>query len=458
MRKGTFLLIGLALVLALTLPVSPVFAQSNPVFVPLPANAKALYYRPDNNPSPQVAILTVHRTGNKFNALECTELSKRGFGVLCLNTRFENNEALVDFEKIPLDIKGGMEYLKKQGVAKIILWGHSGGGSTTTFYQAVAEAGPSFCQGPEKITQCDNSLAGLPKADAMLLMDAHPSNASNALRAINPSVFNEDRPDLVDPALDPFSPANGYNPNGQSHYSPEFIKKYSAAQSQRMNRWIDKALLMRKLMKEGKWIYPDNDAIIIPRGNDRSTNIFAMDTTIQCCTNKPHKLLKNDGTIATEIIRTVRPPDTTRAKMNGTFGDGSFNLGGTRVLTLTSFLSANAIRSTDSLDYDKIDWCSTNISVPCALKNAITVPILIGAMQGHYFITDSEYFLNIAKSKDKDFIAIAGAQHMFIPCNNCEGGPYNNSVKNLFDYVAKWINERFPSGSSKSTVQSSGGR
>ena len=78
MRKATFLLIGLALVLALTLPVSPVFAQSNPVFVPLPANAKALYYRPDNNPSPQVAILTVHRTGNKFNALECTERAADG--------------------------------------------------------------------------------------------------------------------------------------------------------------------------------------------------------------------------------------------------------------------------------------------------------------------------------------------------------------------------------------------
>src|SRR5437016_13207111 len=123
-----------------------------------------------------------------------------------------------------------------------------------------------------------------------------------------------------------------------------------------------------------------------------------MDTSVQCCTNMPHKFLNHNATISTEIIKTVRPPDTSRAKMNGTFGDGSFNLGGIRVLTLTSFLSANSIRSTDSLDYDKIDWCSTNISVPCALKNAITVPLFIGAMQGHYFISDSEYFLEIAKS------------------------------------------------------------
>src|SRR5438876_9556396 len=142
--------IVLTLCLAVAFAASPVSAQSNPTFVPLSGGAKALLYRPDNNPSPQVGVLTVHRTGNKFTALECTELSKRGFAVLCLNTRFENNEALVEFEKIPLDVKAGMEYLKKQGVAKILLWGHSGGGATTTLYQAVAAAGPSIRPAPNK--------------------------------------------------------------------------------------------------------------------------------------------------------------------------------------------------------------------------------------------------------------------------------------------------------------------
>src|SRR5438128_5627462 len=325
------------LALVLSFGVSSAMAQRNPVYASFPGGAKALLYLPDNNPSPNVAVLTVHRTGDKFTALECTELSRRGFAVLCLNTRFQNNEALVDFEKIPLDVKQGVEYLKKQGIAKVILLGHSGGGATTTLYQAVAEAGPSYCQGPNKLTPCDNSLAGLPRADGMLFLDAHPSNASNSLRAINPAVFNEERPDLVDPALDPFNPANGYNAEGQSQYSPDFIKRYSEAQAKRMNRWIDRGLYIRKLMKEGNWIYPDNDAFIIPRGNDRSTNIFAMDTSIECCTKRPQRLLKNDGTIVTEIIKSVRPPDTTRAKMNGTFGDGSFNLGGARVLTFKSF-------------------------------------------------------------------------------------------------------------------------
>ena len=443
MRTGTWLGAGLSLSVVFAFGVSSAIAQSNPVFVALPERAKAMLYLPDGNPSPQVGVLTVHRTGNKFTAIECTELSRRGFAVLCLNTRFENNEAMVEFEEIALDLKAGVEYLKQRGVATVVLFGHSGGGATTSFYQAVAEAGPSFCQGPNKLSQCDNNLEGLPPADGLLLMDAHPSNASNMLRAINPSMFNEERPDLVDPALDPFNPANGYNPNGASHYSEEFAARYSKAQSERMNRWIDRALLIRDSMEQGKWIYPDNDSFVIPRGNDRSTNLFSMDTSILCCTKGPQRLLKDDGTIVTEVVRGIRPPDTTRAQMNGTFGNTSFNGGGTRVLTVRSFLSANAIRSTDSLDYSQIDWCTSNNSVPCAL-GTISVPLLVTGMQGHYFVTDSEYFYDIAKSADKELVFIEGATHGYSPCGRCEGGPYENSVKNLFDFTANWINARFP--------------
>jgi len=55
----------------------------------------------------------------------------------------------------------------------------------------------------------------------------------------------------------------------------------------------------------------------------------------------------------------------------------------------------------------------------------------------------------VAASEDKDFIAIEGAVHGITPCTKCmpEGeeydGRYDNSVKNYFDYVAAWINERF---------------
>ena len=52
-----------------------------------------------------------------------------------------------------------------------------------------------------------------------------------ALRDLNPSVVMEDGKFKIDPELDPFSPANGFNPNGASHYSKEFQARYFAAQS-----------------------------------------------------------------------------------------------------------------------------------------------------------------------------------------------------------------------------------
>ena len=78
--------------------------------------------------------------------------------VLCMNSRFENNEALVDWELIPLDVAQGVNHLRNvQQMSKVILYGNSGGGVTMSFYQAVAENGPSVCQGPNKLVQCGNN-------------------------------------------------------------------------------------------------------------------------------------------------------------------------------------------------------------------------------------------------------------------------------------------------------------
>ena len=66
------------------------------------------------------------------------------------------------------------------------------------------------------------------------------------------------------------------------------------------------------------------------------------------------KLRKNDGTIVTQIVESVRPAARISAKTNADFATG------TRILTLESFLSANAVRSTNSLD--GVDWCSSNNS------------------------------------------------------------------------------------------------
>src|ERR1019366_3255037 len=200
-------------------------AQSKPEFVAFPGTSKAALYRPDTGPAPHVGILVMHRTANYLAHRACTELSRRGFMMLCMNTRFENNEALVDFEKLPLDVKAGVNFLRAQpGISKVVLFAHSGGGPLMALYQAVAENGPAYCKGDNKLVECGDDLAGMIPADGIIFADAHPGNSINTLRGLNPAVADENNPPDAPllPDLDPFDPKNGFNPDGPSHYSAEF--------------------------------------------------------------------------------------------------------------------------------------------------------------------------------------------------------------------------------------------
>ena len=416
-------------------------AQSNPRYIRfegVPQSVKGALYMPDApQPAPHVGVLSMHRTSNVLSDLACTELSRRGFAVLCMNPRSDNNEAAVRFETIPLDVKAGIEFLRRQpGITRVVLWGYSGGGATMTLYQSVAENGPSVCQGPAKLVQCGNELAGLPRADGLILVDAHPGNPVNALRSLNPSVTNESRPDRIDPSLDPFNPKNGYNPKGPSAYSDEFRKRYFKAQAARMNKLIDRALERQARMKAGKDQYADDDAFPVYRGE--GARLMQLDLTVHHSTAQPRKLLKNDGTLVTQVVESVRTAVPGLASSNALFASG------TRFLTIKSFLSANAIRSTDSMD--GVDHCSSNNSPPCHLPR-IRVPLLVAAMGGHYFVRDNEIHYEVSASPDKDYIVVEGAEHGQTPCRSCETvpGQYSNSVKNFYDYAAGWINKRFPS-------------
>jgi len=141
-----------------------------------------------------------------------------------------------------------------------------------------------------------------------------------------------------------------------------------------MNKLIDDASRKVALMNEGKYHYPDDDVFLVVGGG--GARLMELDLSIHQSTVKPQKLLKNDGTIATEIVNSVRRANPSLAKRSATFENG------VRLLTVRAFLSANATRATDSMD--GIDDCSTNNSTPCALSR-ISVPVLIAAMGGALF-------------------------------------------------------------------------
>ena len=427
--------------LALFLLGSQVFAQTAVVkqFSQFSGGGQGLYWIPNSGPISHIAFLAIHRTGDYLAHVSTQELPKRGFSVLGMNSRFKNNEADVEWELIALDVRAGVRFLRSQpGITKVILIGHSGGGPTTSYYQAVAENGPAYCQGANKLSPCSNNqLAGFvatDKADGIVFLDAHPSNTITTLRALNGAVRSETNPKNTSANLDPFSVKNGFNPSGDSVYSKDFVERYSRAQSRRMNDLIDAALGIQQDIAAGKHVPTDDDAFVFYRVSARLSD---FSTGVHGSTLKPAKLLKNNGTVESgKIVHTVRVSAPGQREEDASFG-------GVKFLTLTSFLSANAIRSTHALD--EIDWCTSNNSVPCAVKQ-ISVPILVFSMQGHYFIRDGEYIFETAASADKDFIILEGANHGLGPCNPCaalHNADYSNARINLFNYIKDWVLARY---------------
>lgn len=419
-------------------------AQTNPIYQHL-GQADTALYMPDSGPAPHVGIVVMHREADYMNNIACTEFAKRGFAVLCMNSRFINNEATVDWELIPLDVASGVTYLKQTlHLGKIVLYGNSGGGVTMSFYQAVAQNGPSVCEGPNKLMQCGSDLDGLPPADGIILSDGHPGNPIMRLRSINPSLIRDFssgdlHPIGVDPSLDPYAPQNGYNPSGSSHYSESFKQRYFQAQAWQMNQLIE--VTQRRLadINAGKTFYTDDAPFDIGGWDD--ARLLSLDLSIRHTTLQPEKLLKNDGSIVKQVIASIAPAIPELASENRTFVTGA--RGG---LTVRSFLSSNAVRSTNSMDEKEIDLCSSNNSTPCMLEQ-VTAPLLAIANQasGQNLIDDVEINYFYSASKDKDFIVIEGATTGETPCTNCAlpAAAYSNVTKNVFDYAANWINARF---------------
>jgi hypothetical protein len=437
LRRNPRVIAAIAAAAAL-IAASQAIAQSNPRYIQLPGasgTAKAALYLPNNPPAAHVGVIVMHRTSNYLSHLATRELSARGFAVLGVNPRSDNNDAAVSFELNTLDLKAAVVFMKAQpGITKVILFGHSGGGPASTFYQAVAENGVVFCQDPNRVVACPSSLAGLPGVDGVVLADAHPGIGINQLRSLNAAVRDNEDEQEVNEKLDPFNPDNGYNENGASTYSAKFRARYFKAQAERMNKLISKAQARLARVIAGKAELTDDEPFVVYRGD--SARLMQLDPGIHHQTEQPRKVLLNNGTLSIQIAESVRPAQPELREANETFGNGVL------FLTLRSFLSGRAVKSTDSMV--GIDYCSSNNSTLCNLQH-MSVPLLITAMGGHYFIRDSETHFEAAKSVDKDFIVIEGATHGLGRCTACETTPgqYSNATRNLFDYVAAWMKARY---------------
>ena len=96
--KTKMFVFAMALFTVIALHIGQSFAQNFPTYHQL-GPAKATLWRPASGTS-NIGIVIMHRTSNFLNLAACREMSNRGFVVLCINTRFDNNESQVSLSKL----------------------------------------------------------------------------------------------------------------------------------------------------------------------------------------------------------------------------------------------------------------------------------------------------------------------------------------------------------------------
>jgi hypothetical protein len=404
-------------------------------FVSLAPGEPAVLYEP-NTPGEKshIAVLVMH--GQDYLTFPtCFELSKRGYRVLCANPSTGGEESSI------LSVGKAVAYLRKYpGVQKIVLFGHSGGGVLMSTYQNIAENGLRACQGPEKIYKCSDSVAGLLPADGVILEDANWGFMG--LLSLDPAVINYDSGMKIDPDLNLFNPKNGFNPNGNSDYSQEFIYKWQSAVSKSYSDLVSKAQDRLALIEAGKGLFADDEPFPIASGGSTvpSNKFFAQDVKLMSHTVKAWPLIHPDGSVTTEVVHTVRLPENPKSNTQYLVGGGSNG-------TVRGFLrSAMRVSSDFGYNEDSIHGVDFHSSYTNTVGNSegIHIPLIFMGNTGHWeYLVGESVYQHIA-STDKSLAFLEGANHNMSTCTRCEKypGQFGDTIKTAFDYLDKWLSKK----------------
>lgn len=408
-------------------------------FVNVAKRSPGVLYEPaQENEKQRIAVLVMHSDEDYLLWPTGPELAKRGYTVL--NANVMNKEGII-FSQIDKmqSVKAAVEYLRSlPQVEKIILMGHSGGGTLMSAYQAVAENGPQVFQGPEKIFPY-SSNEELPPADGVMLLDSNWGNAVMQLLSLDPAVEDEHSGMLINEDLNLFNPVNGFDEKG-STYPTDFIRAFQKAQSLRNIYILEYALSRLTKIESGEGNYIDDEPLIIPGSAQVFFNnkLYAQDIRLMSRTQRPHLLLHPDGSRTVEIIRSLRGPENSKSFTNS-FWDGA------RFLSVKTYLNSYAVRTSDDYGFDEdhlwgVEWEST-YNCPPGNVTHIKVPMLVMGMTAGWEFLASETIYDMAASEDKTIAFVEGATHKFTPAKHLEkyDGEFGDTMKTLHDYLDEWL-------------------
>lgn len=188
--------------------------------------------------SPDTVVCIMHPREFSATHYLIPHILRAGCAAWAQAPRQIGNDIRLEHETALLDVAAGLAYLKAQGFRRIVLLGNSGGASLYTFYNEQSLLDPARRIGRTPAGRATRlAEAVMPVVDGLAYVAPHPGQGLLLQACIDPSVSDERDAMSVDASLDPFDPANGFvEPSASSHYQPDFVARYRAAQEARVAR------------------------------------------------------------------------------------------------------------------------------------------------------------------------------------------------------------------------------
>lgn len=407
-------------------------------YIRLSNDTEGLLLEPtEPNANSRIAFVFSHPNRDNFKELPGPAIANHGYRVMLVNYRGDRDNPDAPPEAFLPSISQGIAYLRSlPGVEKVVLLAHSGGSHMGTFYENVAEHGPSVCQDAHKIVPCDGKeIADLEKPDGFILLDP-TLGAAHQMSAVDPAAVGKTR----DKSVDMFARENGYDADAKkASYTPEFAQRFYKAQAARNNEIVDAALARLKLIDEGKGEFSNDEPFVVKGVGVRAlgARLYQPDLSFAAHTKQPHMLIRADGRRPEEIIKSVRPSAGGKQVLGMLDELGAMNYS----TTVRGFLANSAIRADADFaftadDITGIDWASSYTSTPSNAEG-VTVPSLVLTMSCHYLIVPGEVVFNHLAAKDKTYASVEGATHLFQPCRP----EYGDTKRRVFDFVDEWVSK-----------------
>jgi pimeloyl-ACP methyl ester carboxylesterase len=342
------------------------------------------------------------------------EILEGGAAVWCQAPRLVGNDIKLEHETALFDLAAGLAFLRKQGYRHIVVLGNSGGAPLWALYNQQATLAPEA-----RITHTPAGRpvnlrdADLPVPDGVILVSPHKGQGALLLDGIDPSVVDEDRPLDTDPALDPFSPANGFAPPpASSTYAPAFVERYRQAQRARVERIDRKAREIVHARAAARAALKTGDAgAAAVAAHTPVLTIWRTDADLRCFDQALDPSDRNYGSLW------GRNPYTSNL--------GSIGFG--RLCTAESWLSTWSALSTNA----SMERCAP----------AITQPTLVVQYTGDnsVFPSDADRIYDWIGSADKRRVKFAGDHHG----RAVHGGSAEPQLQ-AGRAIREWLRERFP--------------